>query len=287
MLNASNTAIRKSRHRWSKRKEQSPSKVVRSTSHANVRYLDTPERRLRFKHLKQRLSLSERKVKKRIEKLTEKDGLRLEPEVHDDMVHIINDMSSAVTRGSEDGSLKLIFWEQQLQAMKTPDTRQMRWHPAIIKLFHFKFKSGGAYESLRPSGVLTLPSERTLFDYSHWTESGPGFLADVNKQLFEEANVKEVKDRYVVISFDEMKIRENLVFHKDSMALIGFSDMGSFNNSLDDIELQLQGKCAVKTAEKVSKHMLAFMVRGLFTSLNFPYAHFPTKGATADQLWPI
>ena len=29
------------------------------------------------------------------------------------------------------------------------------------------------------------------------------------------------------------------------------------------------------------------MVRGVFSKLNFPYAQFATRGATADELYPI
>ena len=33
--------------------------------------------------------------------------------------------------------------------------------------------------------------------------------------------------------------------------------------------------------------MLTFMVRGIFSDLNFPYAHFPSEGATADLIFPL
>ena len=33
--------------------------------------------------------------------------------------------------------------------------------------------------------------------------------------------------------------------------------------------------------------MLSFYVRGIFTNVNFPYAHFPTRGATAGELYPL
>ena len=33
--------------------------------------------------------------------------------------------------------------------------------------------------------------------------------------------------------------------------------------------------------------MLLFMVRGLLTGLEYPYAQFATNGATADTLFPI
>ena len=91
--------------------------------------------------------------------------------------------------------------------MQMKDHRQIRWHPALIKwCLHLKFKSTGAYHALRSTSVLTLPSERTLFDYSHWNKGNVGFNATVNVQLIEEANIKYDKDKYVVLSFDEMKI---------------------------------------------------------------------------------
>ena len=44
-----------------------------------------------------------------------------------------------------------------------------------------------------------------------------------------------------------------------------------------------------KKQAPVANHVLVFMVRGIFSSLNFPLAHFPTKGAKAidlfDSLW--
>ena len=55
--------------------------------------------------------------------------------------------------------------------------------------------------------MLTLPSERTLFDYSHWIKGEVGFQAKVNDQLTDEADIKEEKNKYVVLALDEMKIR--------------------------------------------------------------------------------
>ena len=41
------------------------------------------------------------------------------------------------------------------------------------------------------------------------------------------------------------------------------------------------------TLEDMATHMLSFMVKGIFTSLEFPYAHFPTKGVKAEELHPL
>ena len=88
---------------------------------------------------------------------------------------------------------------------------------------HLKFKSSSSYDALRSTGVLTLPSERTLRDYTLWMKSEVGFQSVVNQQLIMEADVKEEKDKYVVLFFDQMKIREDLVFDKHFCELVGLS----------------------------------------------------------------
>ena len=115
-----------------------------------------------------------------------------------------------------------------------------------------------------------------MFDYSHWNKGNLGFSATVNKQLIEEANIKDEKDKYVTLILDEMKIREDLVFDKHSCSLLGFTDLGDVSNTLDNFERQCKGE-SNDTTDKVATHMLAFMVRGIFSGLEFPYAHFPTK----------
>ena len=83
-----------------------------------------------------------------------------------------------------------------------------------------------------------------------------------------------------------MKIKEDLVFDKNTCQLIGFTDVGDINNHLNDFERQCSSSDS-KSDQPVATHMLLFMVRGMFTSLEFPYAQFATKGATADVLFPI
>ena len=53
-----------------------------------------------------------------------------------------------------------------------------------------------------------------------------------------EADVKEEKDKYMVLVFDEMKIREDLVFDKHSCGLVGFVNLGEINNILTEFERQ-------------------------------------------------
>lgn len=127
--------------------------------------------------------------------------------------------------------------------------------------------------------MLTLPSERTLFEYSHWIEGEVGFHPKVNDQLL-EADLAEEKNKYVVLAFDEMKIREDLVFDKHSCSLVNLDEV---TNALVNSERQ----CKNESNNEVATHMLTFMIRGIFSDLNFPYAHFPTEGAIADQIFPL
>ena len=61
--------------------------------------------------------------------------------------------------------------EHQLHYNALTNKRSMRWHPTIIKWCLFlKSKSSKAYKVMRDSGFLNLPSERTLYDYSHYVK---------------------------------------------------------------------------------------------------------------------
>lgn len=81
-----------------------------------------------------------------------------------------------------------------------------------------------------------------------------------------------------------MKIKEDLVFDKNTCQLIGFTDLGEINNHVDNLEKQ----CSSNDANtNVATHMLMLMVRGLCSSLEYPYAQFATRSVTADSLFPI
>ena len=71
---------------------------------------------------------------------------------------------------------------------------------------------------------------QTLRGYTHWMKSEVGFQSVVNEQLIMEADVKEEKDKYEVLVFDEMKIREDLVFDKHSCELVGFVNLGEYTH---------------------------------------------------------
>ncbi len=93
----------------------------------------------------------------------------------------------------------------------------MKWHPVLIKwCINLKLISTAGYHALRTSGFVSLPSERTLRDYTHHFTSTAGFQTEVFQQLQKEVESRSLSESrtYVGIVIDEMKIKEGLVYNK-------------------------------------------------------------------------
>ena len=103
-----------------------------------------------------------------------------------------------------------------------------------------KLISSASYHALHTSGFIKLPSEWTLYDYSHYFESRPGFHSDLNEQLEREITSLPESRRYVSLLIDEMKIKD-LVYNKYSCHIVGFMSLGEINDLLSDIEWKCVG----------------------------------------------
>ena len=137
------------------------------------------------------------------------------------------------------------------------------------------------YETLRSSGVLQLPSQRTLRDYSHCIRAEAGFSTAVDKQLQSACRIKSCQDyeKLVILLLNEIHIKESLVFYKNTGRLIGFTDLGYITNHLIAYER------SIELNDKSHKSMMVMMVRGLFSNLRYPYAQFPCSSITGEQLF--
>ncbi len=144
-------------------------------------------------------------------------------------------------------------------------------------------QSSGAYETLRSSGCVALPSQRTLRDYSHHVEACVGFSDQVDRQLMSVPEVAEVEEwqKYVILILDEMHIRDDLIYDKHTGALLGFSNLGEINHHLAQFERSISTETVPET---LATSMLVIMVRGLFTKLQYPFAQFPSRKLTGEQI---
>lgn len=134
---------------------------------------------------------------------------------------------------------------------------------------YLRHQSNKAYETLRQSGVISLPSQRTLRDYSHAITAKPGFSDAVDQQLMLAAKVATCREweKLLVILIDEMYIKEDLVYDKHHGTLIGFVNLGDINDHLLAFERSLEQE--TNTNPPLAKTVVTFMVRGLFSPLRY------------------
>lgn len=280
--------LRCSLSRLLKQKENENS-TTEASSHVNFRYLNTPEKTERLQNLSRLLHVKEREIQAlrvRLVKITAANGITVSEGIHQDLLQIMTLHNNQ--HSTESNSFGSIFWNQQFKAATLKNRRRMRWHPAMIRwCLYLHHHSSGAYSTLRSSGVIALPSERTLSDYRHHSPAKCGFSAATDIQLLEA--VKQQKPahlaKYVVVVLDEMYIKEGLVFQRSSGALIGYQDLGEINNILHDAKSQIENPSNCN--RPLAKRMLVLMVRGIFSSLKFPYMQFPASSTKGADLFPI
>lgn len=266
-------------------------KGKRASKYTNDQHLNTPQKKQKLDGLKARAQEAEREVKRLqaiIEKFTEESGVSVDPSLGQDLITIMCENSDKIAQVYHPGSFRSLFWEQQLKAAKAKGASGMRWHPMMIRwALNLKMISSAGYHAMKTAGFIQLPSERTLRDYTHFFQTKPGFQREVNQELMKEAKISELDEiqKHVAVVFDEMRIKEDLVYNKHTGEVIGFVNLGDINNQLSSFEKA----CTSDTPQhpEVATHMLVLMVRGLVTGVRFPYAHFFTAGVTADFLFPI
>ena len=59
--------------------------------------------------------------------------------------------------------------------------------------------------------------------------------------------------------------------------------MGDMNNELEDFKNRIENK---EEDKSMSTYVLTFMVRGVFTSLAYPFAYYAGQEISSDQLYP-
>ena len=66
----------------------------------------------------------------------------------------------------------------------------------------------------------------------------PGFTPDVDRQLMKEAKIDKIPEykKYVCLTFNEVKVKEGLVYNRESMEIIGFVNVGDISEHLHAYE---------------------------------------------------
>ena len=223
------TAYRRTLTILAKRKQQAnPEERSDPQSHKNYRYLSSPDKMERLRKLHQLY----RKTSKQLDRLKVSLANAIEQQGVDVGSSLDDDLHSIMVQDY----FQRLFWQQQLNAASKKSPKGMKWHPMMMIRWclYLRHHSGRTYEALRYSGVISLPSQRTLRDYTHCVQACSGFSAEVDEHLSAAMKLASCKDheKQVVLLLDEMHARENLVFEKHEGSLIGFANIGDVNTHL-------------------------------------------------------
>ena len=233
---------------------------------------------------KERVVLALRQERLQCAQLKDKISI-MEKELKHHNVHIDQQMTSDLLTIFCNGQRKVtpfmnLFWQQQSRLFKSSSTGA-RFHPMIIRFcLSLHAKSPSAYEELRNSNILVLPSSRTLRDYKNFIRPQVGFNKQVINELIGMTQNYFNTERYVALLFDEMKIKANLVFDKHTGELTGFLDLGDPDINFNEFPKE-------SSSVSLASHAFVLYLRGISTSLKFSLAYFATNTATSTQIMQI
>ena len=164
-----------------------------------------------------------------------------------------------------------LFWEEQEKYVKASHPASVRYHPMVIKCcLCLAAKSSSSYSDIRycsksGTGILVLPSLRTLRDYRNYMHPKRGFNYEVINGLQKKTALFSSPERFVTILFDEMKIQEDLVWDKHTGELIGFVDLGDFHVNY----------ATLKNIKELASHVLVFLIKCIVNPLSLSWQHLP------------
>ena len=219
--------------------------------------------------------------------MVETGGMKL---TETDSADIQSLIAQPLNKDFPENSFQHIFWEEQRKFNALKNKRQMRWHPLIIRYaLALKYSSTSAYRLV--SGYLSLPSERTLRDYTHWCSVSDGvqipFIEHARKTL-NESGISKLQLQFTLL-MDEMKIKQGLVFSKSTKEIIGFTNLSTVNHELSILTEETDSSTESSLASyQIAKQMLVFMIRPIFKpSLSFLVALYPSSNRSGEELYPV
>ena len=210
-----------------------------------------------------------------------KEGVNVDEYLSNDLMDIL-DTTDAITPAQS------IFLQQQVKAsqhQKNNKGKGMRWHPTMIRsALSLHLQSPTAFRLLQNTGMVKLPSTRTLFDYSHVKPAKEGIdqvvLEDLTAKI---SKLRKRHQRYFVLMADEMHICQNLVFQKSTGALVGYTTLDDVDKEVKRLEEFLGGEDDYE--DTVATKVLVYMVKGVSNGLKEVVATFAVGNLTARQMY--
>ena len=125
-----------------------------------------------------------------------------------------------------------------------------------------------SYDSVKRKTLVSslVSSQRTLRDGRNYIRPSICFNHQIINELTTKTRDSCTPEKYVVLSFDEMKIQDDLVYDKNTGNLIGYVDLG-------DIDVNL---ATLQNMDKNASHVLVFLIKNVMNPLSYSLATFST-----------
>lgn len=234
------------------------------------------------------LDSTKRQVQRmKIDKLIQKEGVKVDLSVSNDFKNILNNLNlNEMIAEKKITPQQALFLEQQLKALSAKSPNGRRWHPTMIRfalsIFH---KSPAAYGALYESGVLTLPCRRTLFDYTHFKPIKDGIHYEVLESVAKEVEKLKLYQRYHTLMCDEMYISKSLVYEKHTGRIIGYVTLDEVQQELDSLQCFLEDPLAEPSHPPVASKILVFFIKGVSSGVKEAIATYAVDTLTKEQLY--
>lgn len=139
---------------------------------------------------------------------SECESVKVNDAMHDSLKSVIDQQVSSLNN-----PMTRLFWEEQVKAFQCKGKQGMRWHPMMIRLaILLHSRSPAAYDTLRQTGVLRLPGDSTLQDYTNVFRPSVGFTKATLDAVKEATKGFADNQRFVALLHDEMTIKADVVF---------------------------------------------------------------------------
>ena len=119
-------------------------------------------------------------------------------------------------------------------------------------------------------------SRRRLRDYTNYIKPSPGFNPKVIDELVKCTSLFKVAERFVCLAFDEIKIKEYLVFDKSNGDLVDFVELG---------DAELNYSSSFEKTQNLASYVIVFFVRALIKNFKFSFAFCLTTGMKTIRIY--
>ncbi|KAE8738429.1 hypothetical protein FOCC_FOCC016093 [Frankliniella occidentalis] len=246
--------------------------------------LSLEELRVKVASLSKQLKLSRqtvRRLRERVRKALDSDGVEVDGGLHREL--------TATLRGQTLSDVQQIFLEEQVKASKVKKSSGVKWHPVMLRLaLYLHSFSPACYRALQDTGIIKLPSTRTLYDYTHVADRVQGVSkAGLDAAQAEVDSRQHDYQKYYVLMFDEMKISSNIVTKKSTGEIIGFVKLNKVEEEMRNLELDMgRDEPSPPPAEPtLAEQVMCFMIKGCSNSYKDVVAVYGTSHSNSDQLY--